>query len=72
MDPNMYLYEKAREAHYQDLRRKVEARRLLKSLPRHHWGISRHVAGKLSMLLLKLSIWLRQFEQPDTTLKDHV
>jgi hypothetical protein len=33
MGPNMYLYEKAREAHCQDLRREAEKSRLLAHLP---------------------------------------
>ena len=32
MGPNMYLYEKAREVHYQDLRREAEKERLLAQL----------------------------------------
>ena len=34
MGPSMYLYEKVREEHYQDLRRETEKRRLLAHLPR--------------------------------------
>jgi hypothetical protein len=72
MGPNMYLYEKAREAHYQDLRREIEARRLLSRLPRHRRNTSRHVAGKLGVLLLKLGAWVKHFEQPQTRLEHHV
>ena len=31
MGPNMYLYEKAREAYHHDLRRQMEERRLLQN-----------------------------------------
>jgi len=67
----MYLYEKAREAHNQDLRREVEKRRLLAHVPRHRRSMSRRVAGKLGILLLKLGAWLKEFEQPYTALEDH-
>jgi hypothetical protein len=35
MGPHMYLYEKAREVHSQDLLRQAEKERLLAQLPRH-------------------------------------
>ncbi len=54
MGPNMYLYEKAREAHYQDLQREMAESRLLVHLPRHRLSWSRHVVGKPGVLLLKL------------------
>ena len=63
MGPNMYLYEKAHEAHDQDLRREAEKERLLSHLPRHRRNRSRHAAGKLGVLLLKLGARLKQFEQ---------
>lgn len=66
----MYLNEKAREAHYQDLQRELAESRLRARLPRHH--LSRRVAGKLGVLLLKLDARLKQFEQSYTTLKGHV
>ncbi len=66
MSPNMYLYEKAREAHYQDLQREMAESRLRAHLPRQH--VSRRVAGKLGVLLLKLGAQLKQFEQSHTTL----
>jgi hypothetical protein len=66
MSPNMYLYEKAREAHYQDLQREMAESRLRAHLPRHH--VSRRVAGKLGVLLLKLGAELKRFEQSHTTL----
>jgi len=68
----MYLYEKALEAHYQDLRREMAESRLLAHLPRHRWSMSRHAAGKLGTLLLKLGTWLKQFEQSHTAIDDHV
>jgi hypothetical protein len=72
MGPNMYLSEKAREAHCQDLLREAEKRRLLARLPRHGRSMSRHLAGKLGILLLKLGTWLQRFEQSQPTLEDHV
>ena len=72
MGPNMYLYEKAREAHYQDLLREAEKRRLLAQLPRYRRSMSRRAAGKLGILLLKLGTWLKQFEQSQAALEDHV
>ena len=68
MGPNMYLYEKAREAHYQDLQREMAENRLLAHLPRHR--LSRRVAGKLGVLLLKLGSRLKQFEQSCTALDE--
>jgi hypothetical protein len=62
MGPNMYLYEQAREAHSQDLRREAEKERLLSYLSQHHRSISRSAAGKLGVLLLKLGARLKQFE----------
>jgi hypothetical protein len=59
----MYLYEKAREAHVQDLRREAEKERLLSHLPRHRRNRCRHAAGKLGVLLLKLGAGLKRFEQ---------
>ena len=72
MVPNPYLYEKAREARYQDLRREAEKSRLLVALPGHRRSMSRHMASKLGFLLLKLGAWLQQFEQSQPTLEDHV
>ncbi len=63
MGPTMYLYEKAREAYYHDLRREMEERRRLSLLPQRR-SMSRRTAGKLGVLLLKLGTWLKQFEQP--------
>jgi hypothetical protein len=72
MDFNMYLYEKTCEAHDQDLRREMAERRRLSRLPRHRRSMSRRIAYKLGMLLLKLGTWLKQFEQSHTPLEDHV
>ena len=72
MGPNMYLYEKAREAHYQDLQREMAESRLLEHLPRHRLGRSRRVAGKLGVLLQKLGARLKQFEQSHTALNEHI
>jgi hypothetical protein len=72
MSSKIYLEEKAREAHYQDLLREAEKRRLLAQLPRHRRSMSRRAAGKLGILLLKLGTWLEQFEQSDAALGDHL
>ena len=71
MGPNLYLYEKAREVHYQDLRREAEKRRWLAPQPGPRWSMSRHLAAKLGMLLLKLGTWLQQFEQSPPPLEEH-
>jgi len=72
MGPNMYLFEKAREVHYQDLRREAEKSRLFARMSWHRRSMSRCAAGKLGVLLLKLGAWLKQFEQSYTALEDHV
>jgi hypothetical protein len=66
MGPSMYLYEKARDARYQDLQRDMAESRRLSHLPRTH--LRRRVAGKLGVLLLKLGSQLKQFEQSHTPL----
>ena len=71
MGPNIYLYHKALEEHYQDLLREAEKQRLLAQLPRHRRSMSRRVAGKLGVLLLKLGTRLKQFEQSPTFIEDH-
>ena len=72
MGPNYYLIEKAYEVHRQELLREAERARLLAQLPGHRGRVSRHVAGKLGMLLLWLGARLRQFEQKSPTiLEDH-
>jgi len=70
MGSNMYLYEKACEAHYQDLQRKIAESRRLSHLPRHR--LSRRVAGSLGVLLLKLGSRLKQFEQSHTAFNEHI
>ena len=71
MSSNMYLYEKACEAHSQDLRREAEKAQMLSHLPRHLRNTSRYAAGKLGVLLLKLGTRLKQFELAPTMLEDH-
>ena len=71
MNSKMYLDEKVWKAHYQDLLREAEKEQLLAQLPRHRRSISRHAAGKLGVLLLKLGARLKQFELTPTTLEDH-
>ena len=72
MDSKVYLDRKVQQAHYQDLLREAEKRRLLAQLPRLHRSISRQAAGKLGLLLLKLGACLKQFEQSPTMHEDHV
>ena len=72
MGPNIYLYHKALEEHYQDLLREAEKERLLAQLPRHRWSMIKRAAGKLGVLLLKLGARLKQFEQSPTFLEDHL
>jgi hypothetical protein len=72
MGSKVYLDEKAREAHYQDLLREAEKRQLLAQLPRHHRSISRQAAGKFGVLLLKLGTRLKQFEQSPTAHENQV
>lgn len=69
---NRYLYEKMCEAHYQDLQREAEKRRLLAQLPRHHRSMIRSAASKLGKLLLKLGTWLKSPRQSHTAFEDHV
>jgi hypothetical protein len=72
MDSKVYLDEKVRLAHYKDLLREAEKKRLLAQLPRHRRSITRQAAGKLGLLLLKLGAWLKQFERLPTVHDDHV
>ena len=72
MDSKVYLYEKVRQAHYQDLLREAEKQRRLAQIPRHRRSTSRYVAGKLGVLLLKLGTRLKQFEQSPTFPEDHL
>jgi lipid II:glycine glycyltransferase (peptidoglycan interpeptide bridge formation enzyme) len=71
MGPNIYLYHKALEAHYQDLLREAEKQRLLAQLPRHRRSTIKRAAGKLGVLMLKLGTRLKQFEQSPTLIEDH-
>ncbi len=66
---NQHLYEKALEARYQDLRNEMEKRQLLAQLPKR-LNMSRRAAGMLGVLLLKLSMWLKQLEQPQAVCED--
>jgi len=71
MDSKIYLLEKLRQAHYQELLREAEQERLLAQLPRHRQSTIKRAAGKLGVLLLKLGTRLKQFEQSPTVLEDH-
>jgi hypothetical protein len=65
MNSKIYLDEKIRQAHYQDLLREAEKERLLAQLPRHRRSTIKRAAGKLGA-------WLKQFEQSPTVHEDHV
>jgi hypothetical protein len=69
MAPNAYLYEKLLEARRQDLRHEAEVRRMLAQLPKRQ-SMGRRAAGRLGVLLLKLGMWLKQLEHPQTALED--
>jgi hypothetical protein len=71
MSLNMYLSEKAHEAHDRDLRREAEKERRLSHLSRHRRSRRRSAAGKLGVLLLQLGARLKQFEQSSPPLEDH-
>jgi hypothetical protein len=58
------------QAHHEDRLCEAERLRQLASLPRR--SLSRRAAGRLGILLLKLGTRLKQFEQPSTTLEEHV
>ena len=45
MGPNIYLYHKALEEHYQDLLREAEKERLLAQLPQHRWSMIKRTMG---------------------------
>ena len=72
MMPDPTLYRMVDQPQYEEVLRKAEQRRLLARPPRPRQSMSRRVAGQLGTLLLKLGMWLKQFEQPSTTLKHHV
>jgi hypothetical protein len=72
MNSKIYLDEKVRQAHYQDLLREAEKERLLAQLPNHRRSTIKRAAGKLGVLLLKLGTRLKQFEQSPTFLEDHL
>ena len=71
MDSKVYLDNKVQQAHYQDLLREAEKRRLLAQLPRHRNHLITYATGKLGMLLLKLGTRLKQFEPIQAPLEDY-
>ena len=71
MNSKLYLDEKIRQGHYQDLLREAEKERMLAQLPRHRRSTIKYAAGNLGMLLLKLGTRLKQFEQSPGFLEDH-
>jgi hypothetical protein len=68
---NQYLYEKEVEMRHRKLHDEMEKSRLLAQLPKRP-NMSRRAAGKLGVLLLKLGLWLKQLEHPQTVLEDRV
>ena len=72
MDSKVYLDQKVQQAHYQELLHEAEKSRLLAQLPRQRRSVSRHAAGKLGLLLLKLGAWLKQFEHTPVLHKHNV
>jgi hypothetical protein len=66
MNTKLHLDEKILQSHYPDLLREAEKRRLLAQLPRHRRSISRYLAGKLGLLLLKLGARLKQFDEVES------
>jgi len=68
---NQYLYEKEVEMRHRKLNDEMEKSRLLAQLPKRP-NMSRRAAGKLGVLLLKLGLWLKQLEHPQTVLEDRV
>ncbi len=71
MDSKVYLDRKVQQAHYQNLLREAEKRRLLAQLPRHRRNIITYSVGKLGVMLLKLGTRLKQFELAHPMLEDH-
>jgi hypothetical protein len=71
MDSKVYLDRKVQQAHYQDLLREAEKRRLLAQLPRHRHHLFAYAAEKFGVLLLQLGTRLKQFEMTQTPLKDY-
>jgi hypothetical protein len=66
MNTKLHLDEMLRQGHYPDLLREAEKRRLVAQLPRQRRSISRHLIGKLGLLLLKLGARLKQFDEVES------
>lgn len=71
MDSKVYLDRKIQQAHYQDLLREAEKRRLLAQLPRHRGRWIMYAVGKFGVLLLQLGTRLKQFGRTKTPLEDY-
>jgi hypothetical protein len=69
MGSNMYLYEKAREVHYQDLRRQMERGQWL-ARQQFRRSMGRRAVGLSGVLLLKLGAWLKQYEHAGSVYQD--
>ncbi len=71
MDSKVYLDRKVQEAHYRDLLREAEKRRLLAQLPQYRRPLITYAIGKFGVLLLKLGTRLKQFELTYSVPEDH-
>ncbi len=71
MDSKVYLDRKIQQAHYQDLLREAEKRRLLAQLPRHRGRWITYAIREFGVLLLQLGTKLKQFELTQTPLEDY-
>lgn len=69
MQSNQYLYENELKMRRRDLQNEAEKRQLLVQLPKGP-ELGRLAAGKFGLLLLKLGMWLKQFEHPQTVIED--
>src|SRR5215469_10531675 len=68
MMPDPTLYKMVAQAQYEEVLRKAEQRRLLVHPPRPRRGMKRRAAGQLGTLLLKLGMWLEQFDRKGHTM----
>ena len=62
MIPNMYIHEKLLFERHHELQREMEQRRMLIRLRRHRFNFSRHIAGRLGLLLIKAGTSLKRLE----------
>ena len=70
MDPT--LFRMVAKAQQEDMWHEAEQLRLLADPSRRRWSRSRHAAGQLGTLALRLGTWLKQFEQTSPALRKPV